>query len=130
MQKPMITRARFVQDYATIDLQVNAPISLFVTCIVDQVFPKVGLAMAEVLERLGYEVDFNPAQTCCGQPAFNSGYHEEARKVAVHFLDVFRGSEYIVVPSGSCTSMITHHFEDLFREDPARLETVHQLTPR
>ena len=97
-------------------------VSLFVTCIVDQVFPQVGIAMAEVLERLGYEVDFPPAQTCCGQPAFNSGYPEEARTVARHFLDVFRDSEYIVVPSGSCTSMITHHYEEIFREDSKRFE--------
>jgi L-lactate dehydrogenase complex protein LldE len=89
-------------------------VSLFVTCIVDQVFPRVGMAMAEVLERAGCEVDFPEAQTCCGQPAFNSGYHSEARGVARHFLKVFEGAEYIVVPSGSCTSMISHHYSDLF----------------
>ena len=93
---------------------MNTRVSLFVTCIVDQVFPQVGIAMTEVLERLGYQVDFPEAQTCCGQPAFNSGYPEEARTVARHFLDVFRDAEYIVVPSGSCTSMIAHHFEDIF----------------
>ena len=89
-------------------------VSLFVTCIVDQLFPKVGMAMADVLERLGYQVDFPEAQTCCGQPAFNSGYREEARAVARHSCDVFRDAEYVVVPSGSCTSMITHHFAELF----------------
>jgi L-lactate dehydrogenase complex protein LldE len=88
-------------------------VSLFVTCIVDQVFPKVGIAMAEVLERIGYQIDFPTAQTCCGQPAFNSGYREEARTVARHFLNVFRDSEYIVVPSGSCASMIAHHYEEI-----------------
>ena len=93
-------------------------VSLFVTCIVDQLFPQVGMAMAKVLERLGYEVDFPEAQTCCGQPAFNSGYPEEARKVARHFLKVFGDAEHIVVPSGSCTSMITHHYEDIFENDP------------
>ena len=109
---------------------MKARVSLFVTCIVDQIFPKVGLAMAEVLERLGYEVDFNPAQTCCGQPAFNSGFREEARQVARHFLEVFRGSDSIVVPSGSCTSMITHHYDDIFQDDPERLEEAQQLAPR
>jgi L-lactate dehydrogenase complex protein LldE len=89
-------------------------VSIFVTCIVDQVFPRVGMAMAEVLERAGCEVEFREAQTCCGQPAFNSGYREEARDVARHFLKVFEGAEYIVVPSGSCTSMIAHHYADLF----------------
>lgn len=86
--------------------------------------------MARVLEHLGYGVDFDPAQTCCGQPAFNSGYREEARRVAQHFLDVFRGSDYVVVPSGSCAAMITHHFEDVFRGDAGRLEEVHRLAPR
>jgi L-lactate dehydrogenase complex protein LldE len=94
----------------------NKRVSLFVTCIVDQVFPKVGLAMADVLERIGWHVDFPEAQTCCGQPAFNSGYRDDARKIALHFLDVFRDAEYVVVPSGSCTSMITHHFSELTNE--------------
>ncbi len=104
--------------------------SLFVTCIVDQLFPNVGVSMAAVLERIGWAIDFNPAQTCCGQPAFNSGYRAEARSVALHFLDVFRDAEYIVVPSGSCTSMITHHFSELFAAEPARLEEVRSLEKR
>ncbi|HWZ31056.1 MAG TPA: (Fe-S)-binding protein [Bryobacteraceae bacterium] len=86
-------------------------VSIFVTCIVDQIFPRVGMAMAEVLERAGCDVEFREAQTCCGQPAFNSGYREEARRVAAHFMKVFEGSEYIVVPSGSCASMISHHYD-------------------
>ena len=86
--------------------------------------------MTEVLERLGYAVDFPAAQTCCGQPAFNSGYQEEARAVARHFLNVFRDAEHIVVPSGSCTSMITHHFEDIFANDAAMLEETHRVAPR
>jgi L-lactate dehydrogenase complex protein LldE len=105
-------------------------VSLFVTCIVDQVFPNVGLAMAGVLEHIGYQVDFPAAQTCCGQPAFNSGYVEESRKVARHFIDVFRDSETIVVPSGSCTAMITHHYEEIFEDDPAMLKAVHEIEPR
>ena len=86
--------------------------------------------MADVLERLGFEVGFPEAQTCCGQPAFNSGYPEEARTVARHFLDVFRDSEYIVVPSGSCTSMITHHYEEIFANDPKLLDETHRLSSR
>jgi L-lactate dehydrogenase complex protein LldE len=105
-------------------------VSLFVTCIVDQLFPKVGIAVAEVLERLGYTVDFPEAQTCCGQPAFNSGYRAEARQVARHFLQVFRDAEYIVVPSGSCTSMIGHHFAELFTKEPDTLAAVHALEPK
>src|SRR5260370_40068250 len=102
-------------------------VSLFVTCIVDQLFPKVGLAMADVLERAGWTVDFPEDQTCCGQPAFNSGYRDEARKVAGHFFKVFDAAEYIVVPSGSCTSMVSHHFADLFGDQPALLEKAHRL---
>ena len=104
--------------------------SLFVTCIVDQIFPQVGLAMVRVLEELGYSVDFPEAQTCCGQPAFNSGHWEEARSVARHFLGVFGDAEYIVVPSGSCTSMITHHFAEIFSKDQDALKAVHSLETR
>jgi L-lactate dehydrogenase complex protein LldE len=103
---------------------------LFVTCIVDQVFPQVGIAITEVLERLGFEVHFPEAQTCCGQPAFNSGYADEARTIAHHFLNVFRDSEYIIVPSGSCASMISHHFADIFENNPKLLAEVHALEPR
>jgi len=105
-------------------------VSIFVTCIVDQLFPKVGLAMADVLERAGYAVDFPEDQTCCGQPAFNTGYRREARKVARHFLKVFRDAEYVVVPSGSCTSMIVHHFGELFQEEPDSLQAAGALAPR
>lgn len=104
--------------------------SIFVTCIVDQLFPKVGMAMVEVLERIGWQVDFPEEQTCCGQPAFNTGYRDEARSVARHFLDVFRDAEYIVVPSGSCASMIAHHYAELFENEPERLEAARKLEPK
>ena len=104
-----------------------ARVSLFVTCIVDQLFPKVGMATVEVLERLGFRVDFPEQQTCCGQPAFNTGYREEARQVARHFLNVFADADYIVVPSGSCTSMIAHHFEDIFEKEPENLRRAREL---
>src|ERR1039457_474816 len=102
-------------------------VSLFVTCMVDQLFPKVGMAMADVLERLGYRVDFPENQTCCGQPAYNSGYRAEARTVARHFLKTFEASETIVVPSGSCTAMVTHHYQDLFQKEPETLARVHAM---
>ena len=105
-------------------------VSLFVTCIVDQVFPQVGIAVTEVLERLGYEVDFLAAQTCCGQPALNSGYPEDAARVARHFLDIFQYAEYVVVPSGSCASMITRHYAEIFEHDAERAEQIRRLTPR
>jgi L-lactate dehydrogenase complex protein LldE len=105
-------------------------VSLFVTCMVDQLFPSIGMAMVKVLERIGCQVDFPEGQTCCGQPAFNSGYRAEARKVARHFLDTFESSEAIVVPSGSCTAMIVHHFAELFHKDPDALARVHSLEKR
>ncbi len=105
-------------------------VSLFVTCIVDQLFPKIGMAMAEVLERLGYQVDFPENQTCCGQPAFNSGYRAEARTVARHFLDTFESCESIVAPSGSCTAMVVHHFAELFHKEPDTLARVRSLETR
>jgi L-lactate dehydrogenase complex protein LldE len=88
------------------------------------------MAMAEVLQRLGYQVDFPENQTCCGQPAFNSGYRAEARTVARHFLKTFEASECIVVPSGSCTAMITHHFAEMFHKEPETLAQVHALEKR
>lgn len=109
---------------------MSTRVSIFVTCLVDQLFPKVGLAMATVLERLGYAIDFREDQTCCGQPAFNSGFRDEARTVARHFLDVFEDAEYIVLPSGSCTAMCSHHFTELFRDDEAGLRRVHSMEPR
>jgi L-lactate dehydrogenase complex protein LldE len=88
------------------------------------------MSMASVLEGLGYQVDFPEEQTCCGQPAFNSGYRAEARTVARHFIRTFSGYERIVVPSGSCTSMIVHHFAELFRKEPETLEKARALEKR
>ncbi|MBC7926405.1 MAG: (Fe-S)-binding protein [Bryobacteraceae bacterium] len=101
-------------------------VALFVTCIVDQLFPNVGMAMVSVLERAGCKVTFPPDQTCCGQPAFNSGYRDQARTVARHFLNVFRDAEFVVIPSGSCTSMVSHHFHDLFPDS----DEVHRLAAK
>jgi L-lactate dehydrogenase complex protein LldE len=105
-------------------------VSLFVTCIVDQLYPEVGLAAVKVLERLGYAVDFPEQQTCCGQPAFNTCYRQEAREVACRCLEALRGAETIVVPSGSCASMITQHYEELFAKDPERLEETRRIAGR
>jgi len=86
--------------------------------------------MTQVLEQLGYQVDFPRGQTCCGQPAFNSGYPGEAAMVARHFLDVFRDAEFIVAPSGSCAAMIEHHYEDIFANNRKLLERARGLAPR
>ena len=93
-------------------------VSAFITCLVDVFFPSVGEAMVRVLRRLGVEVDFPRAQTCCGQAAFNAGYRPEARRAALHFLEVFEASETVVCPSGSCTAMVKQHYPSLFAAGP------------
>lgn len=93
-------------------------VSLFLTCLADVVYPaSVGKSTVELLERFGCEVDFPKKQTCCGQPAFNSGYHRETKDVAKHMINVFKDAKYVVSPSGSCTSML-HEYVHLFNDDP------------
>lgn len=91
-------------------------VSLFITCLVDQLFPDVGEAMVVTLRRLGLEVSFNDAQTCCGQMAFNTGYRPEARAMAEHFVRTFESeqADFIVAPSGSCTAMVRNYYGELF----------------
>ncbi len=90
-------------------------VQLFVTCLVDTLFPDAGEAAVAVLERLGLRVEFPAGQTCCGQPAFNGGFRAEARAMARHWLDVFEASDApIVVPSGSCAAMVVHGYAALF----------------
>lgn len=93
-------------------------VSLFVTCIVDMIYPDTGMSVVEVLEHLGVTVDFPAAQTCCGQPAFNSGYRDDARTVAKQFLRAFDGAQVIVTPSGSCAALVRHDYPALFADDP------------
>ena len=89
-------------------LSVAMKVSLFVTCLVDQLFPQVGLSTVKVLKKCGVAVDFDPRQTCCGQPAFNGGDWDASRKVVRHTVRTFRGERPVVVPSGSCAAMIFH----------------------
>ncbi|MCL6454306.1 MAG: (Fe-S)-binding protein [Alicyclobacillus sp.] len=104
--------------------------SLFVTCLVDQFFPQVGEAMVRILDRCGVTVDFPPEQTCCGQPAFNSGYTDEAREVARTLLRAFAESDVVVSPSGSCAGMIRHWYADLFADDPALREQAEAVAAK
>ena len=105
-------------------------VSLFITCLVDQFFPEVGMSVVSVLRRLGAEVDFPADQTCCGQPAFNSGFSGEARDLAKRFIAIFENSEYVVAPSGSCTSMVRVFYPELFRDDSAWHERAESLASR
>ena len=93
-------------------------VSLFVTCLVDQLWTSIGVSSVEVLRRVGCEVEFDQRQTCCAQPAFNTGYLKEARQVAQRFIEIYEASdaEAIVSPSGSCTAMV-RHYPELFTDD-------------
>ncbi|HVU27470.1 MAG TPA: (Fe-S)-binding protein [Verrucomicrobiae bacterium] len=89
-------------------------ISLFIPCFVDQFFPQTGMNIVKILERLGHVVDFPEAQTCCGQPTFNSGFWDEARAVAEKQIGVFKNSEVVVIASGSCGAMLKVFYPELF----------------
>ena len=102
-------------------------VSLFITCLVDQFYPSVGVSAARLLRRYGCDVDFPPKQTCCGQPAFNSGYVNDARDVARTQLDAFEDAEFVVSPSGSCTGMVHHYYHELFADDPVLLARAERL---
>jgi L-lactate dehydrogenase complex protein LldE len=92
--------------------------ALFVPCYVDQLWPRVGLATVRVLERFGVEVVFPEEQTCCGQPMANAGCADDAEPLARRFLEVFGGFEAVVCPSGSCTSMVRHHYDPFLAGRP------------
>ena len=93
-------------------------VALFVTCLVDLHRPSVGFAAIQLLEQAGCQVEVPRAQTCCGQPAYNTGDRKTARELSVGIVDAFIGYDYVVVPSGSCAGMLRHHLPHLFDDDP------------
>jgi len=93
-------------------------IALFIPCFVDQLYPEVGKAMVTVLRRVGIEPFFPTGQTCCGQPAFNTGYWDEARSLAKRYCEIFADAGAIVSPSGSCTAMVRNYYPMLLGETP------------
>ena len=103
---------------------------LFVTCVVDQLYPEVGESTVRLLGRLGVDLEFPEAQTCCGQPAFNSGYWAEARPLARRWLEQFDRDRDVVVPSGSCASMVRVFYEELLHDDPELLERTRRAGRR
>ena len=105
-------------------------VALFVTCLGDAFYPQVGEATVRLLHRLGIAVDFPLGQTCCAQPAFNAGFHDQARQVAQRNLHLFADYEYVIVPSGSCTAMIRLFYADLFAEDPELRVQAESLASR
>ena len=91
-------------------------VTLFIQCLVDGMYPDVGHAMVRLLERLGIDVHIPLSQTCCGQPAYNSGYRKEAKIAAKRFIEIFESAEIIVCPSGSCVDMVRHQYPTLFAD--------------
>ena len=107
-----------------------ANVYLFSTCLVDQFAPDAGLDTIRLLEREGIKVHFPQAQTCCGQPAYSSGYPDQARAVARQQLDIFPEPWPIVVPSGSCGAMLRHDYPKLFAADPVLAPRAQALAER
>jgi L-lactate dehydrogenase complex protein LldE len=106
-------------------------VQLFVTCILDTLYPETGEAVVRVLQKAGASVSYPPGQTCCGQPAFNAGLREQARKMAIQTIRAFEPFPGpVVVPSGSCASMIRHSYAELFRDDPKWLPHAQALADR
>lgn len=105
-------------------------VGLFVTCLVDLIRPSVGLAAVKLLRQAGCTVEVPRAQTCCGQPAYNSGDRADARAIARQVVDAFEGYDYVVAPSGSCAGMLRKHYPDLLADDPAYAQRARAFADR
>lgn len=106
-------------------------VQLFITCLIDSLFPEVGEAVVDVLARAGLEIEFPRDQTCCGQPAFNAGFWDQARRMAQHTLNVFEATEGpVIIPSGSCAAMIKHRYPELLKDDASSLRRAQELAER
>lgn len=105
-------------------------VSLFIPCTVDLFLPPVGEATVSLLRRAGVNPVYRRGQTCCGQPAMNSGYRKEAKKAAKHFIELFGNDDVIVSPSGSCVCMVKHHYPELLGDEPEWFHRAADLVPR
>ena len=105
-------------------------VALFITCLTDQFYPRVGVAVTKILERLGCRVHFPRAQTCCGQPFMNNGYPDQARELARRMIEIFEPYDYVVSPSGSCCAMIRDQYPHLLGDDPAWEHGLRRLMGR
>lgn len=105
-------------------------LGIFATCLVDVFFPEVGISMVRVLRRLGFDVDFPEGQTCCGQPAFNTGYWAEGRRVAKGLIRAMESYDAVVTPSGSCAAMVRRMYPRLMDEEPEWKRRAEHLAAR
>jgi L-lactate dehydrogenase complex protein LldE len=108
------------------DTAPKLQVALFVSCLTDQFYPRVAVAVTKILEHLGCEVHFPEAQTCCGQPMYNNGFSSQARGLARRWVEIFGGYPYIVSPSGSCCSMVREHYPQLLKDNPVAGEVAHR----
>lgn len=105
-------------------------VALFVTCLVDQIHPEIGVATVRLLKRAGYQVEFPAGQTCCGQPFFNSGFRPEAANLAKKTIEILEPYDYVVLPSGSCTTMIRAEYAHLLENEPAWYQRAKQVAKK
>ena len=110
--------------------QARPKVGLFVTCLVDLFRPQVGFAAVKLIEEAGCDVAVPMAQTCCGQPAYNSGDNADTRDIAQNTIRAFEGFDYVVAPSGSCAGMLKKHYPQLFADDPAWRERAEAFSAR
>jgi L-lactate dehydrogenase complex protein LldE len=108
----------------------NKTVTLFIQCLVDGIYPEVGEAVVRIFGKLGINLICPTNQTCCGQPAFNAGYRREAVVAAKRFIDIFETAEVIVCPSGSCVTMVRHHYPQLFDDDGPWLQRARQVAAK
>lgn len=105
-------------------------VDVFIPCFIDQFYPETAANFIKVLEKAGCTVQYNPEQTCCGQPSFNSGYWKETKTLAIKFLQIFKEAELIVSPSASCAGFVKNYYKRVFEEDEKQLEVVAGMTPK
>ncbi len=105
-------------------------ISLFITCLTEQFYPRAAVAIVKVLEHLGHTVEFPPDQTCCGQPMFNNGFHDQARSLAERMIRIFADAPCVVTPSGSCAAMVREHFSHLWAEGTPEHRATRELAAK
>lgn len=109
-------------------MEKEKKVTLFIQCLIDGIYPQAGFAVVQLFEKLGIGVDIPLKQTCCGQPAFNSGYREQARTAAKRFIEIFESARVIVCPSGSCVDMVKHQYPVLFKEGSSWQERAKKVS--
>ena len=108
----------------------NKTVTLFIQCLVDGIYPEVGEAVVRIFRKLGTSLICPTRQTCCGQPAFNAGYRREASVAAKRFIDIFEAADAIVCPSGSCVTMVRHHYPQLFVDNDIWLKRARRVAAK